>query len=84
MILLNTEYLYPLSGYPQLRGVAFFDAGNVYPGPMEMDLTKLHTGAGLGLRWKVQSFVNVTLRVDVAYGLDTGEQFTYAGTSVPF
>ncbi len=80
---LNAEYHHHLSGYRQLRGVVFMDVGNAWSGGDEVN-GKLFTGVGLGLRWRVQSFVDVTLRVDTAYAVDTGETKLYASTSSSF
>ncbi len=82
MALANIEYLKPL--WRRLRGVLFADVGNVYPDLGDTDLTDLRTGAGLGLRWDVTWFVDLSLRVDVAYGFDTKEVQSYAGTSRTF
>lgn len=84
MLLNNIEYLFPLSGYHQLRGVVFSDIGNAWSGVMEMDLADLKVAVGLGLRWKVQLFVNVTLRLDFAWGLEPARQVTYLETSTMF
>ncbi len=84
MVLNNFEYLFPFSGYPEVRGMAFLDFGNVYPNIKRIDLTDMHTGTGLGVRWRVPWFVNVTARIDVAWGLDTGTRFTYVGTTSTF
>lgn len=84
MLLNNIEYLFPLSGYRQLRGVVFSDIGNAWPGVMEMDLTDLKASAGVGLRWKVQLFVDVTIRLDFAWGLEPETQMTYLETSTMF
>lgn len=84
MVLNNIEYLFPLSGYHQLRGVVFSDIGNAWPGVMEMDLLDLKASAGVGLRWKVQLFVAVTLRLDFAWGLEPETQVTYLETSTMF
>ena len=84
MLLNNVEYLFPLSGYRQLRGVVFSDIGNAWPGVMEMDLADLKASAGVGLRWKVQLFVDVTIRLDFAWGLESKTQMTYLETSTMF
>lgn len=82
--LANVEYLHPVSGYPQMRAVGFVDVGNVYPGVMEADLGSLLTGIGVGLRWRVQSLVNVTLTLDAAYGVDADTRVVYLSTSGTF
>ena len=80
----NFEYHHPVSGYRQLRGVLFADAGNVWPAVDEINNSRLYTSFGVGLRWRVQSFVDVTLRLDYAYNTDTGETETYVSTSGSF
>jgi outer membrane protein assembly factor BamA len=83
-IALNVEYLAPLLGYYPLRGVAFVDVGNAYPGNSDIRLSDLKTGAGLGLRWNIKSFVKVDLRLDVAYGFDSGKTRVYAASRQMF
>jgi len=84
MLQFNAEYHHHLSGYRQFRGVVFMDVGNAWPGVMEVDLGKLLPSVGLGLRWRVQSFVDLTLRIDVAYAVDTQATKVYATTSSSF
>lgn len=84
LLLGNIEYHHHLSGYRQLRGVLFLDAGNVWPAVDKIDRNRLYTGLGVGLRWRVQSFVDITLRVDYAYNTDTGETKTYLASSGSF
>lgn len=76
MMLLNMEYHHPLSGYKQLRGVVFADVGNAWERPADMDLSEMLFGLGLGLRWRVQSFVDLTLRIDYGYGVEAGTEQT--------
>ncbi len=70
MMLLNLEYHHHLSGYRQLRGVVFSDIGNAWKDADDIDLGELLGGVGVGLRWRVQSFVDLTLRIDYARALD--------------
>ncbi len=84
LLLANVEYHHQLSGYRQLRGVVFTDIGNVYAGVSELNLTDLRASIGVGLRWRVQSFVDITLTVDYAYGIDTQSQMGYVNTSGSF
>jgi len=84
MLQFNAEYHHHLSGYRQLRGVLFMDVGNAWPGVMEVDLGKLYPSLGAGMRWRVQSFVDVTLRADFAYAVDTGATKVYLSTSSSF
>ncbi len=80
----NIQFLTPLFGKSALRGVAFFDFGNAYENIHEVDLTDLKFGAGVGLRWKVKSFVKFDLRLDVAHGFPGGELKVFAGTRSVF
>ena len=83
LLLGNLEYLQQVGRYPQLRGVLFVDSGNVWHDAGALDASLL-TAVGVGLRWRVQSFVDVQLRLDVAYGIGSGGNEVHAGTSVPF
>lgn len=80
----NLEYHHHVSGYRQMRGVIFFDVANVWPEVREVNEKRLYTSTGIGLRWRVQSFVNVTLRVDYAYNIQSGETKTYLATTGSF
>ncbi len=84
MLQLNAEYHHHLSGYRQLRGVVFMDAGNAWSGGTDLNLGKLFSSAGVGLRWRVQSFVDMTLRLDIAYAIDAKETKFHASTSSSF
>jgi outer membrane protein assembly factor BamA len=82
--LTNIEYLTPLFDYYQLREVVFLDIGNAYPSNHDIRLSGMKTAVGVGLRLKLKSFVNIDLRVDYAYAIDTGETKVYAGTKEAF
>lgn len=83
-VLANVEYLTPIFGQRSLRLALFTDVGNTYPSNRAIDLTDLRLGGGIGLRWRVKSFVNVNLRLDVAYGDAAVSPEIYAGTRAPF
>lgn len=80
----NFEYHHHITGYRQMRGVLFLDVANVWPEVAGIDSYRLYTGMGMGLRWRVQSFVDVTLSMDYAYNTDNGETKTYLATSGSF
>lgn len=82
--LVNLEYHYPMSGFRQFRGVLFTDIGDAWPDLESVSLNKLKSSVGVGFRWTVQSFVNVTLRADYGYALETGLSHTYFSTSASF
>lgn len=48
LLVFNQEVRFPI--YKWVRGVGFFDAGNVFPLASDVSLTNLESGAGLGLR----------------------------------
>lgn len=82
--LANFEYLAPLPHTRSLRGAVFVDVGNAYPTGWGVDLTNLKTSIGLGLRWRLKSFVDISLNVDFAYAIDEAESKTYASTKDTF
>jgi outer membrane protein insertion porin family len=48
---LNLEYLFPVYEKAGLRGVVFFDAGDVYRDNEDIDLSDLRQSVGWGIRW---------------------------------
>jgi outer membrane protein insertion porin family len=84
MFLINLEYHQHLSGYRQLRGVLFTDIGNAWPTASDIDLGNMPADVGIGLRWRVQSFVNITLRIDYALALATKTNMLTLTTSASF
>ncbi len=84
MMILNLEYHHHLSGYRQLRGVLFTDVGNAWESPLAIDLGDLSSAVGVGLRWRVQAFVDVTLRMDYAQALNDDNSTLTLTTSASF
>jgi outer membrane protein assembly factor BamA len=82
--LLNLEYHHPLTGYNQMRGVVFTDIGDAWDDLESITLNHLKSSVGVGLRWTVQSFVDVTLRGDFAYALDAQTYRGYFSTRASF
>ena len=83
-VLGNIEYRQPLFGLKELRGVAFFDAGNAYISGGDIDLLDLKTSIGIGLRYNVTTFVKVQLRLDYGYALNSGDSKGYGGSDEAF
>ncbi len=82
-LLANVSYLHPLFGHDSVRGAVFLDVGNAWPEVGDIDLTDLEAGAGVGIHWKIKSFVKLQLRVDFAVSAN-GDTKVYAGTKAPF
>lgn len=82
-VLANVEVLTPLFNRNQARGLAFLDIGNAYD-RHAIDLTDLKHAVGLGLRYNIESFVKIQLRLDAGYAVDTGDYKIYAGTKDTF
>lgn len=83
-VLGTIQYLHPLFDHYRWRAAVFVDVGNAYPGGGELHVTELRSAAGLGLRYKVKSFVKLDLRVDAVYAFETGDTRVYAATKEVF
>ncbi len=81
--LLNLNWLIPIPRYPAFRWNIFTDVGNAWERG-EVNLAELSYTVGVGVRWKIRSLVNTSLRVDIGYNPDTGEYKAYVGTSNMF
>ncbi len=78
LFLTNIEYMFPREGRPAIRYVYFIDVGNTYKEVRDVFHKPLNVGAGLGLRWKIRSFVKTDLRIDVGYGFtDKNYKFSF-------
>ena len=84
LIFTNLEYIIGFSKYPSFRTSLFVDIGNVYDNLDGVDLSSLRTSVGLGVRWRIVSFVKTDLFIDLAYDTKTGESKAYGGTSFNF
>ncbi len=81
---LNLEYLSPLHGNNEMRGVLFVDMGNAYYDNRTVDLTDFESSIGFGLRYKIKSFVKVDLRFDTAYAFGIEDTAVYFSTRGAF
>lgn len=66
-VVANFEVLFPIVEKYGMRGVVFYDAGNAFGESGQIDLTKLRTDVGAGIRWNSPFG---PLRVEVGYNLD--------------
>jgi outer membrane protein assembly factor BamA len=68
LLLLNQEVRFPVYGW--VKGVAFVDAGNVFPGANDLSVRNLTTSTGVGVRLATPFAM---LRADYGRVLKTGE-----------
>lgn len=67
----NVEYIIPIiSG---IRLAAFYDTGNVWRDPYELDLSGLAASAGIGIRFDIPGF---PIRVDRAWAVRRDDELT--------
>ncbi len=84
MLLTNIEYVFPSDAHPLFRYVSFIDLGNTYDELRDIFHQQLHVGAGVGLRWKIKSFVRIDLRADIGYGFSDEDYHVSFGTRHAF
>ena len=84
MFLVNMEYMFPHPAYPIVRYVYFLDIGNAYDSIEKVLHTPLNVGAGIGMRWKIKSFVRLNIRIDLGYGFADDEYRFTLGTKHAF
>ncbi len=78
LFLMNYEYMFPHPDHPVIRYVTFIDMGNTYDSLSDVLNERINIGAGIGLRWKIRSFVKIDLRADVGYGFtDDSYKFSF-------
>ena len=80
----NLEFMTPIFGHNTLRGAIFSDIGGAFPEESGFDASELEYSLGLGIRYKLRSFVRTDLRIDVGYGFDSGETKVYGSTNTSF
>ena len=69
----SAEYLTRYGHSPLVRKAAFVDLGDIHDDISDFTVGSIKVGAGVGLRWKARHFVNVDIRMDIAYGFDSNE-----------
>ncbi len=80
----NFEYVMGYHEYPGFRSSLFVDIGNVYDDVQSIDLGDIYSTIGVGMRWKLTSFIKTDLFIDIAYNPKDQETFVYGGTSLNF
>ncbi len=82
LVLLNAEWRFPLWG--ALKGVAFYDLGNVFARVQDMELSELRHVAGAGLRFETPLGpvrIEYGRKLDREPGESRGELFVAIGTA---
>jgi len=83
-VLANIEYLRPVFSRNHVRALLFVDVGDAFARNSDITLSDLKWATGVGLRWKVKSFVNLNFSLEFAYNVETGENKAFFRTSGPF
>jgi len=84
MLRMNFEYLTQFTDSAYLRKVLFIDTGDVEETLGDIKLSTMKTGVGAGIRWKLRRFVDLDIRLDLAYGIETQEFRIGLGTHNTF
>ncbi len=80
----NLEYVYSNPKHLNLRHSFFVDIGNIYDDFEAIDLSDLKATVGVGVRWKIESFVKTDLVLDYGFDPRTNEGRLYGSTSLNF
>jgi hypothetical protein len=70
--------------WPSLRTAFFTDIGRAFEDYTQVNNHDWQQTFGLGLRWKLKSYVKTDLNIDYAYAPDSGFSKIYASTSLIF
>jgi outer membrane protein assembly factor BamA len=82
--LANIEYVSALSHWPEFHWALFTDIGSVSQDTGSISDKHWAQTYGVGLRWKIKSFVKTTLVIDYAFDPDTDYSKAYLSTSTIF
>ena len=76
---LSSEFQRPVFGTPSLRALAVLDVGAAYADWQHMTLSDVQADVGIGLRWRIQAFVNLTVELGIAWPLTAGGSEPFFG-----
>lgn len=77
---LSLEYLRPIFGREDLRFLAIFDIGGAYRDWESAELGDSHSNIGIGIRWRLKSFVETEFDIGVAFPLESGDAKVFGGS----
>lgn len=70
---LGVEYLQPLFGSDSVRGLALVDVSQIYSDIDRLRWRSPLVSVGVGIRWRVQSFVDLEIDLAIAYALNEND-----------
>lgn len=73
------EYQRPVFGTPVLRGLLILDAGAAYDDWGAVTASDIQVDVGIGIRWRIQAFVDLTVELGVAWPLTAGGSEPFFG-----
>ena len=76
---LSAEYQRPVFGTPSLRGLLVLDTGAAYRDWEHMTLSDVQVDIGVGIRWRIQAFVDLTVELGLAWPLTAGGSELFFG-----
>ena len=82
--LANIEYVIGNQRWPSFRTALFCDISNVFEDATTLNSDDWNATLGIGLRWKLTSFVKTDLVIDYGYDPQTDYSKIYASTSLLF
>jgi outer membrane protein assembly factor BamA len=82
--LTNIEYVIGYTRWPSFRSALFTDIGYVFEDATSINDDDWRQTIGIGLRWKLKSFVKTDLVVDYGYDPKNNYSKFYLSTSLPF
>ncbi len=80
----NIEYVKGYQRWPSFRTALFTDISNIFEEATTLNSDDWNATLGVGLRWKLTSFVDTDLVLDYAYDPQTGFSKVYGSTSLLF
>ena len=83
-VIFNLEYLRPILGRSHVRSLVFVDMGDTFANNTDATLSGLKWAGGVGLRWKIKSFVSLDLSMEYARNFNSDENKFYFKTKGAF
>lgn len=75
----SAEFQRPVFGTPVLRGLLVLDAGAAYDDWGAVSASDIQVDVGIGIRWRIQAFVDLTVELGMAWPLTAGGSEPFFG-----